>query len=187
MLSRSSKGFTLVEILVVIVAVGLIGSISVLMLSQGAEIFVSETNRQGFVSEARSAFWRAMRDTHGQTSPTVFTSSGQNYLYLENGKGEKKEFQIVSPDRFNYRFGGTGDYNLLSNSLGFSQSGGFKFYDESFDVISLSSNPLSEAQAKMVRLSKLELTFVKDTDVLSLSSFVFPQNFRFGQKMSYHQ
>ena len=105
----------MVEILVVIIAVGLIGSISVIMLSQGSEIFVSETNRQGFVSEARSAFWRAMRDTHGQASPTVFTSSGQNYLYLENGKGEKKEFQIVSPDRFNYRFGGTGDYNLLSN------------------------------------------------------------------------
>ena len=66
MFSRSNKGFTMVEILVVIIAVGLLGSISVIMLSQGSEIFVSETARQGFVSEARSAFWRAMRDAHGQ-------------------------------------------------------------------------------------------------------------------------
>ena len=187
MFSRSNKGFTMVEILVVIIAVGLLGSISVIMLSQGSEIFVSETARQGFVSEARSAFWRTMRDAHGQRSPVDFASSDQKYLKLKNSKDEQKEFQIESSDQFNYRFGGTGNYNRLSNSLGYSQSGGFKFYDNSFDIISLSSNALTEEQASSVRLSKLELSFVKDTDVLSLSSFVFPYNFKFGQKMSYHE
>ena len=83
MFSRSNKGFTMVEILVVIIAVGLLGSISVIMLSQGSEIFVSETARQGFVSEARSAFWRTMRDAHGQRSPVDFASSDQKYLKLK--------------------------------------------------------------------------------------------------------
>tara|TARA_Y100000590_G_scaffold102297_1_gene116247 strand:+ start:557 stop:1090 length:534 start_codon:yes stop_codon:yes gene_type:complete len=177
----------MIEILVVIIVVGLIGSISVIMLSQGSEIFVSETNRQGFVSEARSAFWRIMRDTHGQRSSVNFTSSDQKYLKLKNSKGEQKEFQIESPDQFNYRFGGTGNYNRLSNSLGYAQSGGFKFFNNNYDIISHSSSGLTEDQAKLVHISKLELTFIKDTDILSLSSFVFPYNFRFGQKMSYHE
>ena len=181
----SQKGFTMIEMVIVIVAVGIIGSMAAAMLFQGSDIFVKETNRQGFVSEARSAFWRLMRETQGQSSPADFILSDQNSLYVMNGKGDLKDFQTGSTGYFNFRMG-TGSYNSLSNSLGYSQSNGFTFYDNSFNVISPSSGGLTEAQAKTVHLSKLDLTFVNDTDILSLSSFVYPHNFRFGSKMSYH-
>jgi len=175
----------MIEMVLVIVAVGIIGSMAAAMLFQGSDIFVKETNRQGFVSEARSAFWRLMRDTQGQSSPADFILSDQNSLYVKNGKGDLKDFQTGSSGYFNFRMG-TGSYNSLSNSLGYSQSNGFTFYDNNFNVVSPSSGGLTEAQAKTVHLSKLDLTFVNDTDTLSLSSFVYPHNFRFGSKMSYH-
>ena len=175
----------MIEMVLVIVAVGIIGSMAAAMLFQGSDIFVKETNRQGFVSEARSAFWRLMRDTQGQSSPADFILSDQNSLYVKNGKGALKDFQTGSSGYFNFRMG-TGSYNSLSNSLGYSQSNGFTFYDNNFNVVSPSSGGLTEAQAKTVHLSKLDLTFVNDTDTLSLSSFVYPHNFRFGSKMSYH-
>ena len=175
----------MIEMILVIVAVGIIGSMAADMLFQGSDIFVKETNRQGFVSEARSSFWRLMRDTQGQSSPADFILSDQNSLYVKNGKGDLKDFQTGSSGYFNFRMG-TGIYNSLSSSLGYSQSNGFTFYDNSFNVISPSSGGLTEAQAKTVHLSKLDLTFVNDTDTLSLSSFVYPHNFRFGSKMSYH-
>jgi len=181
----SQKGFTMIEMILVIVAVGIIGSMAATMLFQGSDIFVKETNRQGFVSEARSAFWRLMRETQGQSSPADFISSDQNSLYVKNGKGDLKDFQTGSSGYFNFRMG-TGSYSSLSNSLGYSQSNGFTFYDNSFNVISPSSGGLTETQAKTVHISKLDLTFVNDTDILSLSSFVYPHNFRFGSKMSYH-
>ena len=181
----SQKGFTMIEMVLVIVAVGIIGSMAADLLFQGSDIFVKETNRQGFVSEARSAFWRLMRDTQGQSSPADFILSDQNSLYVKNGKGDLKDFQTGSSGYFNFRMG-TGSYNSLSNSLGYSQSNGFTFYDNNFNVVSPSSGGLTEAQAKTVHLSKLDLTFVNDTDTLSLSSFVYPHNFRFGSKMSYH-
>ena len=181
----SQKGFTMIEMVLVIVAVGIIGSKAAAMLFQGSDIFVKETNRHGFVSEARSAFWSLMRETQGQSSPADFILSDQNSLYVKNGKGDLKDFQTGSTGYFNFRMG-TGSYNSLSNSLGYSQSNGFTFYDNSFNVISPSSGGLTEAQAKTVHLSKLDLTFVNDTDTLSLSSFVYPYNFRFGSKMSYH-
>ena len=175
----------MIEMVLVIVAVGIIGSMAAAMLFQGSDIFVKETNRQGFVSEARSAFWRLMRDTQGQSSPADFILSDQNSLYVKNGKGDLKDFQTGSSGYFNFRMG-TGSYNSLSNSIGYSQSNGFTFYDNSFNVVSPSSGGLTVAQAKTVHLSKLDLTFVNDTDTLSLSSFVYPHNFRFGSKMSYH-
>jgi len=175
----------MIEMVLVIVAVGIIGSMAAAMLFQGSDIFVKETNRQGFVSEARSTFWRVMRDTQGQSSPADFILSDQNSLYVKNGKGDLKDFQTGSSGYFNFRMG-TGSYNSLSNSLGYSQSNGFTFYDNNFNVVSPSSGGLTEAQAKTVHLSKLDLTFVNDTDTLSLSSFVYPHNFRFGSKMSYH-
>ena len=175
----------MIEMVLVIVAVGIIGSMAAAMLFQGSDIFIKETNRQGFVSEARSSFWRLMRDTQGQSSPADFILSDQNSLYVKNGKGDLKDFQTGSSGYFNFRMG-TGSYNSLSNSLGYSQSNGFTFYDNNFNVVSPSSGGLTEAQAKTVHLSKLDLTFVNDTDTLSLSSFVYPHNFRFGSKMSYH-
>ena len=181
----SQKGFTMIEMVIVIVAVGIIGSMAAAMLFQGSDIFVKETNRQGFVSEARSAFWRLMRETQGQSSPSDFILSDQNSLYVKNGKGDLKDFQTGSSGYFNFRMG-TGSYNSLSNSLGYSQSNGFTFYDNSFNVVSPSSGGLTVAQAKTVHLSKLDLTFINDRDTLSLSSFVYPHNFRFGSKMSYH-
>ena len=66
-------------------------------------------------------------------------------------------------------------------------STGFVFYDDNFSLITPITGGLSNEQSANVRLSKLELTFVKDDDTLSLSSFVYPHNFRFGKKMSYHK
>jgi len=183
---KSQKGFTLIEMIIVVVVIGIIGSMAATMLFQGAKTFVGETDRQGFVSESRSAFWRIMRDTQGQSAPIDFALSNQSSLYLKNGKNEEKDFQIGSSGYLNLRLGG-GGYNPLSNEVAFSDSIGFKFYDRDHKEISPSQSGLSNDQANSVNLSKLDLRFVKDSDTLFLSSYVYPHNFRFGKKMSYHE
>ena len=88
-LKRKTSGFTMIEIVIVIILVGIIGSLAATMLFQGSEIFVSETNRQSFVSESRSAFWRTMRSTQGQMSPErgkEETISKANILILLSNK-----------------------------------------------------------------------------------------------------
>ena len=95
-LKRKTSGFTMIEIVIVIILVGIIGSLAATMLFQGSEIFVSETNRQSFVSESRSAFWRTMRSTQGQMSPENFQLSDQNSLYITNAKNEQMDFQTGS-------------------------------------------------------------------------------------------
>ena len=170
-LKRKTSGFTMIEIVIVIILVGIIGSLAATMLFQGSEIFVSETNRQSFVSESRSAFWRTMRSTQGQMSPENFQLSDQNSLYITNAKNEQMDFQTGSSGYFNLRLG-NGSYNTLSNSISDSNSNGFSFYNNSFGIISPSTGGLSLEQAKSVHLSKLEFTFINDTDTLSLGSYI---------------
>ena len=79
-MKRTIKGFTLVEMLIVIVAVGIMGSMTVRLLYQGSDLFVNETNRQSFVNEIRSVYWRIIRETHGQVSNSQITSSSSNTI-----------------------------------------------------------------------------------------------------------
>ena len=94
-MKKSLKGFTLVEMLIVIVAVGLIGSMTARLLIQGSDIFVGETNRQSFMSEVRFAFWRIMRESHGQVSKEQFFSSTSKDMYLKHSNGNNKQIEIA--------------------------------------------------------------------------------------------
>ena len=48
----NTKAFTMIEIVIVIFITGIIGSMAASLLYQGADIYVDETDRQGFVSES---------------------------------------------------------------------------------------------------------------------------------------
>ena len=63
---KAYKGFTMIEIITVIVIIGIIGSMSARLLYQGSEMYVGETKRQGFVSESRAAFGDFERNTRAK-------------------------------------------------------------------------------------------------------------------------
>jgi len=186
MKKRVSNGFTMIEIVLVIVIAGIIGSMAASLLYQGAEMYVGETNRQGFVSEARSAFWRLMRATQGQTSPDDFVSSSSSQINLKNAKNDSSIFQAASNGDLKISLDGGSNYSFLSKSLQYSISNGFSFYNSSFGLVTPSLGGLTNAEAANVYLPKLDFIFVQDKDTLTLSSYVYPMNFRFGKKMSYH-
>ena len=63
----------------------------------------------------------------------------------------------------------------------------FQFYNSSYTTISPASSGMTPAEAEAVHLAKLTVAFAADQDTINLSTWVFPENFRFGTKMSYHQ
>ena len=181
---HSQQGFSLIEMIVVTLAVGIIGSLAASMLFQGADIYVDETRRQGFISEARSAFWRLQRDTQGQTRPQDFALSEADIVYVTNAAGEQK----------NYQLGSNGSFTLEKNSTSYTLSSAaqysnstFQFYNSSYTTISPASGGMTQAEAEAVHLTKLTVAFAANQDTINLSTWVFPENFRFGTKMSYHE
>ena len=79
---------------------------------------------------------------------------------------------------------GNGAQNNLSNKL---SSASLTYYDNNYSLISPPQGGLTENQAKSIHISKIDFTFVNDEDTLKLSSFVYPYNFKYGQKMTYHE
>ena len=179
------KAFTMIEIVIVIFITGIIGSMAASLLYQGAGVYVDETNRQGFVSESRSAFWRLMRETQGQRNPGDFDQSSKENLNIINAKDNSRVFRINSESDNEFEFSYDGiNYNDLSTYL---YSNSFSFYNNVFsDITPANEQTLSSSEAETVRMTKLELTFEKDSDRISFSSYIYPINFRFGKKMTYH-
>ena len=56
MKKRWQSGFTLIELVISLAIMGVIGLIAADMLSQGADIYVSQSSRKKFTSQARAAF-----------------------------------------------------------------------------------------------------------------------------------
>ena len=178
----NTKAFTMIEIVIVIFITGIIGSMAASLLYQGADIYVDETDRQGFVSESRSAFWRLMRETQGQRNSEDFNQSGQENLKLKNANNISREFRINSGG-LELSLDGS-NYSDLSNAV---SSNNFYFYNNIYnDITPSSTGSLTLLEAESVHLTKLKLTFQKGPDTFSLSSYIYPINFRFGKKMSYH-
>ena len=91
-------------------------------------------------------------------------------------------FRIIS-NEFQFSLGGS-NYSDLSNSV---LSNNFYFYNNVFsDITPPSAGLLSQSDAESIHLTKLKFTFQKGSDSFSLSSYIYPINFRFGKKMSYH-
>ena len=181
-MKKTNHGFTLVEMLIVIVAVGIIGSITARLLFQGSDMFVKETNRQGFISEARSSFWRVFRESHGQSSKEEYTFSSSNNLFIRHSNNIQK--QILVDDQYLNLKIGNGSQNKLSDKLSTSS---LTYYDNNYNIISPSQGGLTQDQAKSIHISKIDFTFVNDEDIIKLSSFIYPYNFKYGEKMTYHE
>ena len=185
MLRPYNKGFTLIEIVIVVVLIGIIGSMAATMLFQGSEVFISETKRQGFVSESRSAFWRMMRDIQGQASSEDFKGSDQSNIFLLNAHEQKREYRVGPSGDLDIRKD-DGNYNLLSENI-ITSSNYFYYYDSELNLISPSNSGLSVEDSRKIGMSELKFTFFDNEDTLSLRSYIYPFNFKYGKKMSYHE
>ena len=181
---KSQKGFSLIEILLVILAIGIIGTMAASMLAHGADIYKETIYRQSFIGQARSAFWRMSRESGLQRSASNFTLSGPKYLYSRNAHNENVEFSLLNVSDLNYT-AISGTTYPLSSQLKTSESL-FRYYNQSFTEIQLSENQTLGSQAETVQLLQLDMSFKQDDDSVRFSSYIYPNNFRYGKKMSYH-
>jgi len=65
-------------------------------------------------------------------------------------------------------------------------SEGVKYYDSNFEIINQSESGLTETQAKEIQLIKVNLNFYNNQDTTSLSSYIYPPNFDYGEKSGFH-
>ena len=182
---KNQSGFTLIEMILVVLAIGIIGTMAASMLSQGSDIYKETVYRQSFLGQARSTFWRMGRESGLQRNAGNFTLSGANNFYTTNAKNETAQFIISGSNAVNYT-ANSGTTYPLSNHVKTSASL-FRYYKNSNEEITLTSGEtLTQSNADLIQLLYLDMVFKRDDDSIRFSSFIYPQNFRFGKKMSFH-
>ena len=91
---RSSNGFTLIEILIVIGAIAVFGALTAGMLANATDIYSDSLKRQKFISQARSSFLKIARESTWQRSYTSFAGSNDKKLNIYSTDGKNIDYEI---------------------------------------------------------------------------------------------
>ena len=64
--AKSTRGFTLIELVIVIAVVSIFGALTADILANAVNIYSSALKRQKFISEARATFFKINREASWQ-------------------------------------------------------------------------------------------------------------------------
>ena len=183
---RSSKGFTLIELIMTVIAIGIFGSITANILGNASKIYKETLNKQKFVSEARASFFRLNRDLNLQTWPTNDDISNSKSIKIKSANNWELQYDIQSNNilRLNLiQHPGLDPTSQILSKITHYPSSNIYYYNNQNNLITGNSD------ANSVSLTKIKILFDNPEHAYSmnLQSYAFPHNFRFGKPMDYHE
>ena len=185
-IKKTSKGFTLIELILTIIAIGIFGNITANILGNASKIYKDTLNKQKFISEARSSFFRLNRDLNLQTSPNNDDISSSKSINIKSANDWQLQYNIQNNNYLQLNLIQHSEINpttqILSKIIHYPSSSIY-YYDNQNNLISDNSN------ANSVMLTKIGV-FYKNINhgySLNLESYAYPYNFKFGRPMDYHE
>ena len=178
----ASKGFTLVEIVIVIMTVAVFGTITTVMLANASKIYSSSIKRQKLITEARSTFFKILREASWQKSYSGFAGSNNKKLVIIPGDGNNISYEIRQTNdviQNNEQISGAND-KIITDKVEYSNS--LVTYKNS------AGNSIDiENQISDIKSLELTLKFNQENHSLLFHGKVIPYNLRIGRAMSYHE
>ena len=183
---KTSEGFTLIELILTVIAIGIFGSITASILGNASKVYKETLNKQKFVSESRHSFFRLNRDLNLQTWPNNDDISSSKSINIKSASNWQLQYNIQSNDHLKLNLIQHPNIDPTSQTVSklvhYSSSNIFYYNNQN---ILISDN----AESNSVNLAKIGFLF-KDEDhgySLNLESYAYPYNFKFGKPMDYHE
>ena len=185
-LKISSSGFTLIELIITVIAIGIFGAITANILGNASKVYSKTLNKQKFVSEVRSSFFRLNREINLQTWPTNDDISSSKTINIKGSDNYESQYNFQSNNKLRLNLiqhpNLSPTSQILSEKINFSSSNIF-YYNNQNNLITNNSD------ANSVNLNRISILFNHPTHgyTMNLDSYVSPYNFRFGKPMDYHE
>jgi len=185
-IKKTSKGFTLIELILTIIAIGVFGNITANILGNASKIYKETLNKQKFVSEARHSFFRMNRDLNLQTWPNNDDISSSKSITIKSANDWQLQYNIQSNNYLQLNLIQhpiiDPTAQILSKIIHYPSSN-ISYYDNQNNLISDNSD------ANSVRLTKIGVLYNNANHgySLNLESYAYPYNFKFGRPMDYHE
>ena len=185
-LKTTLSGFTLIELIITVIAIGIFGAITANILGNASKVYSKTLNKQKFVSEVRSSFFRLNREINLQTWPTNDDISSSKTINIKGSDNYESQYNFQSNNKLRLNLiqhpNLSPTSQILSEKINFSSSNIF-YYNNQNNLITNNSD------ANSVNLNRISILFNHPTHgySMNLDSYVSPYNFRFGKPMDYHE
>ena len=180
------KGFTLIELIITVVAIGIFGGITANILANASKIYSDTLKKQKFVSEARSSFFQLNRNLNLQTWPTNDNTGNSKIINIQSANNTQLQYSFLNNSEL--RFNILQHPNLdptsqtLSTITDFNSSNIY-YYDAQNNFIS------DDVLADNITLNKVSVLFSYPSSgyLMNFESYISPYNYQFGKPMDYHE
>ena len=185
-LKITSSGFTLIELIITVIAIGIFGAITANILGNASKVYSKTLNKQKFVSEVRSSFFRLNREINLQTWPTNDDISSSKTINIKGSDNYESQYNFQSNNKLRLNLiqhpNLSPTSQILSEKINFSSSNIF-YYNNQNNLVTNNSD------ANSVNLNRISILFNHPTHgyTMNLDSYVSPYNFKFGKPMDYHE
>lgn len=176
------SGFTLIELVIVIIAFGVIGGISVGILRSAADIYVDVVNRGAVVNSNRTALWRMVRE--------ISLQQDKNHLQFAS----RSSVEIATPRDVTLKYDMSEDKVRLTKNQGSAHELADDLVSSNSSLIyrgktgySFTLFPLDFSERQEVMLFNLEIETALGDDTFRLRTAIFAKNLHHGERMPYHE
>ena len=177
----TSKGFTLVEIVIVIMTLAVFGTITTTMLANASKVYSSSIKKQNLINQARSTFFKIIREASWQKSFSGFAGSNNKKLVIRPADGNSISYEIRQTNDIiqnNEQISGAND-KIITNKIEYSNSS-IVYKNSSGNTIDI------ENEIGQIKSVELTLKFNQESQNLLFRGEITPYNLRIGRAMSYH-
>ena len=183
---NTSKGFTLIELIITVVAIGIFGSITANILANASKIYTETLKKQKFVSEARSSFFQLNRNLSLQTWPTNDNIINSKIIDIKSANNTRLQYSFLSNSELRFSIFQHPELDPTSQTLStitdFNSSNIF-YYDAQNNFIT------DDLHSDNITLNKINILFNNSSDgyLMNFESYISPYNYQFGKPMDYHE
>lgn len=160
---RNSDGFTMIELIIAIVTVGIIASTLVVVLINGADTIDQAMSRKALVSEAIVGFEKFSRET--RLIHTIYNAGAKNLQFTATSNTSVLIDYDINIDGTLTRKQGTGSKKLAARNIDYNNSS-FYYYD------------INGANAIPIRRIRLSLLFTWNNDTTRYTIDITPESLR---------
>ena len=178
-LKKSSSGFTMIEIIIVITTMAVFGALTAEILSNATKVYSSSLERQQFISEARSSFFKIAREISWQKSFSGFTESTNKKVVINTGDENVISYEIQSSNDILHSNDQI-NTELLTNKINYNNSE-YSYLNSENNVLDI------QTQSHEIMLVNLKINFTDGDHSIVFNSDVIPYGLSFGKSMSYHE
>lgn len=175
-------GFTMMELVIVMIAFGIIGLLSIAILRTAGDVYWEMTNREAVVQTNRKVLSRMAREISLQLDLNHLEYASEKQLQLVTPRLDTLTYSMIDNELNLSK--NHGEARVLSDFLVLGQSS-FAYSDSSGD--SLTAFPLSSDDLQRVWSIDVQIETALEGDTLLLSSTVFTENLWYGERMPYHE